>query len=485
MSSDSEEYEPSKVEVNDSVRVHVAEAGVETEANNNRCTVSGDSNAGMFVAAEKTEDVSPRLIRLNGGIKGRVTAVCLSPRGNILCTGGEDGQLCMWDFDHPPESRRVAPTRVLTPFVNRISGFQSIVCIHAAIDGSYFVACQNGDRPALVGPGGAQMGYCAMGERGVMDAVQCKGHRAPVTDSSAHRTDSTKFFTCSQDGTIRQWDARTFTVRSSYAVKHGSGQLDDTHVVESVCGTLGACGGKGFASGGADGKVQLWDTRAKYRPGGAVITWNLYSEGNAVNRIGRVFFDEKHVGGVAEAGDGSPFLVARVGEGMHWLDLRQPGKGCGGVTAPIPISSLPSCNDTMRVVRGSNPRSFLTGTSAHGFRNIVGGHVVEASYAASPSTSVQETTALPNSFEVSAWCAGRPDEDVTDIAVLEADAGSAIFAGLSSGVVAVWQPTGVARAHCLFSKWWDRRPIPHTTESSYRMVGQKAPREAVDDFLLF
>lgn len=450
-------------------------------------------------------------IRLHG-IKGRVRSICLSPTGSILCAGGEDGQLCMWDFQRPPESRRVEPTRVLTPFVNRIAGYQSIISVHSSIDGAFFVVCQEGDRPALVAHGGAQLGYCAMGERGLMDVVRCKGHRAPVTSSAPSATEAKKFFTAGQDGTARMWDSETFTFSSQYAVKHGSGQLDDNYVVESVCGLSAAVGGgQCFVTGGQDGRVQLWDARVKYRPGGAMAFWSAFDVGPSGGPGSSMMMmsDEYHIGGLTELLDGPPMLAARVGDGVHIVDLRSTTSSVSGsrlssmasgvrksAAAPVRteklgwVPSLSFATDTTPIVRGTGPRSLLTGTSRTGFRHVVGGHVV--TLLAAGETQITDGV-------VDSWAAAKPDEDILCVAVDYT--GGAVFAGLSSGDVVV-RPRSLtpgSNGSCSFFHWWDSRPTPphrqHTASgssgsvtvggppSTSRQIGQKSFR--MDEDLLF
>lgn len=525
----------------------------------------------------------PRL-RLHA-LKGPVRVVCLTPSGNILCAGGESGEFAMWDFDQPPESTRVSPTRVLTPFVNRVTGLQAIVAAHASLDGSYFVVCQDGDRPAVVSARGTQLGFCAMGERGLLNVTQCKGHRAPVTDSSPHGSAAGKFFTASQDGTARMWDHQRFTAHSSYAVQHGSGELDEHVVVESICSlpsTL-SVGGESFLTGGQDGMVQLWDARVKYRPGGAVAMWdaysaesestmrptsktNTYSDNTHFRRnmspaaTMTMMMEEKHVGGIAvgrflsslyphegkmedakDSGRGSsPVVMVRVGEQMRAIDLRQCTscsstsassavvRGNSAVSSTLPIArggvhrgggekrwpsstvlswmpALPFSRDTTQVATSAlHPYSFFTTTSRKGFRNSVGGHVVEWQV---PDPLHKGDASLRHekreASAVSSWCAGRPDEDVLCVAVdpssyprssdspdsqnVSVGVNSALFAGLSSGDVVVRFPPPSLRSVFPFARWWDSRPCAASVNKRNRdrQIGKKSWRDDMDSVGLF
>ncbi|EPY25628.1 hypothetical protein STCU_06615 [Strigomonas culicis] len=376
----------------------------------------------------------------------------------------------MWDFTVPLESRRPWPTRTLTPFVNRISGLQPIVAVHASADGTYFVACQDGDAPALITAGGKQLGTCAMGERGFVDVVQCKGHRAPVTCSAPHAVDGGAFYTAGQDGTARLWQAASYERRSVYAVKHGSGQLNDTVVVESVLGLSAAMGGGGalFASGGADGLVQIWDARAKYRPGGAAASWRVhglaYSEaqvgaGAAAKKSAAMHFAafDTHVGGMAEVrGGGAPLLAVRVGAELQCLDLRAPLVKGGRLALP-PVADLGGVLDTTPV-RACAPASLYTCTDRAGYHHVVGGHVVQYDAAGSALSCT------------SAWRAGHPDEDALCVAV---DAATEdVFCGLSSGAVVV-NVGSPSASH--FMRWLDTRPV------SEAVVRKRTREEAADD----
>lgn len=404
---------------------------------------------------EESEDGGLRL----HGIKGRVRCLCMNPSGSLLCAGGDDGHMSMWDFSLPLPSRRLEPTRVLTPFVNRISGLQPIVAMHCASNGRYIVACQDGDSPVLVSAtSGKQLGYCAMGERGLVDVVRCKGHRAPVTSSAPHCTIGARFYTAAQDGTVRLWDQASYDRGSVFAIKHGSGQINDTVVVESVLGLRHQV--HLFASGGEDGFVQLWDSRVKYRPGGSVASWDVYAMTLSGALHGDVF--EKHIGGIVELGDGGTTLAVRRGDVVQFLDLRTKGKGM-----PMPaLAGLPSATDTTQLF-ATGPHGFITGTSRTGFQHMVGGHVVsyEQMAADTPSMAVRR-----------AWRAGRVDEDVLCAC---ADADGRVFAGLSTGDVVVKTNVGGAvSAKPSVESWLASRPAREG--SSGRVVGQKALRPEGD-----
>ncbi|CCW63087.1 unnamed protein product [Phytomonas sp. EM1] len=407
----------------------------------------------------------------------------------------------MWDFTQPLTSRRIEPTRVLTPFVNRISGYQPIIALHAAVDGSYYVACQDGDSPALIASGGKQLGYCAIGERGMVNVVQCKGHRAAVTSSSPHATVAGSFYTGAQDGTARLWDQSSYERHAVYAVKHGSGQIDDGVIVESVL-SLTSVGGGGsvFATGGQDGCVQIWDNRIKYRPGGSVASFDLYAPQGRSLRAGsrtlpgdEVF--EKHVGGMAEFTHSSgvikayPMVLAvRRGAELQFVDLRQLlplEKGSGAspsrVSAPPlfgdTVVDLPYITDIMPVV--STQDGFLTCTSREGFRHVVGGHVVHFRCGNDPEASRATST-------LQVWRAGRPNEDVlcvcADAATLGSVGSGSIFAGLSSGDVVVQTTVGGDNRPCKpdtpIFRWLASRPEREngSDKAEGRSLGQKSGR---------
>ncbi|CCW66177.1 unnamed protein product [Phytomonas sp. Hart1] len=471
-----------------------------------------EENKGASALYSQPVDAGEYGLRLHG-IKGRTRCICLSPNGFQLCAGGEDGQLLMWDFTVALKSRRIEPTRVLTPFVNRISGYQPIIALHAAVDGSYFVACQDGDSPALITSGGKQLGYCAIGERGMVDVVQCKGHRAAVTSSCCHATVAGSFYTCAQDGTARLWEQGSYERRSVYAVKHGSGQIDDVVIVESVL-SLTSVGGGGsvFATGGQDGCVQLWDSRTKYRPGGSVISFDLYAPQAQSSHACKKALEgddlfEKHVGGMAElthlSGITEPtpaVLAVRRNAQLQLVDLRRllpPQKRIRSATASFslapsppplfgdPIMELPYMTDTTPVI--ATPDGFLTCTSRNGYRHVVGGHVVHFQCGSNPASS----HVIP---PLQVWRAGRPDEDVlcvcADVATLGSSSSGGIFAGLNSGDVVV--QTAVSGDNRLdkhdapFWRWLATRPEPEkgSGKTDCRSLGQKSGRIQGDEYEL-
>lgn len=424
-------------------------------------------------ASSAVPTISEGGFRLHCGVKGRIRCLCVNPSGTILCAGSEDGQLCMWDFNTPLVSRRLLPTRVLTPFVNRIAGLQPIIALSTARDGSFFVACQDGDSPALVSATGKQLGYCAMGERGIMDVVQCKGHRAPVTCVAAHAVVAGRFFTGGQDGTVRLWDQASYERCCVYAVKHGSGQLRDTHVVESTA-SLHALGGGGqvFASGAQDGTIQLWDCRVKYRPGGALSTIDMYGGAHAKAADG--FSDEKHVGGMVEvqssvAGSSVFGLAVRLNSRVVVVDLRN------AKSAPPPdvttlSDALPFVLDTTSVCLGpKGSGSFLTGTSRAGYEHVVGGHVVQFTW--NPTSSPSVTAGPPR-----VWASGRLDEDVLCACADTSSPDGCIFAGLSSGDVSVHGAFDLSSVEKPFAKWVNSRPA---RDVDHQGIGEKRPRGGV------
>lgn len=408
-------------------------------------------------------------------IKGRVRCVCVNRPGSLLCAGGEDGQLVMWDFEKDLPTRRVQATRVLTPFVNRVSGLQPIVAMHFSLDDAYVVACQDGDSPVVVGAGGKTFGYCAMGERGLANVVQCKGHRAPVTASCAHTGKASQFLTCSQDGTARLWDQASFERASLYAVKHGSGQITDTVAVESVL-SLSRFSGAGavFSTAGEDGRVQLWDSRVKYRPGGALATWDVYAlpiaRSTSAADDEEVF--ERHTGGLAELA--GPVLAVRRGGVVQFLDLRGGGglqnksvRCTASCLAYDALVGLPFSTDTTPLVASADGESLLTCTARAGLHHVVGGHVVSYDVSQEGNGARAKLT----------WRAGKADEDVLCAAM---DADRRLFAGLSSGDVVVQRGCGSSSSTGTDSspvdRWLGSRPR-REVDGTGRVAGEKSARD--------
>lgn len=319
-----------------------------------------------------------------------------------------------------------------------------------------------------------------------MDVIQCKGHRAPVTCVAAHTHDAAAFFTGSQDGTVRLWNSATFKQRSVYAVKHGSGQLTDTHVVESVASLNRFHNGLGrvFASGGQDGRVQIWDSRVKYRPGGAIATVNMYAAAAPAGpgKATEDPFMEKHVGGMMElhqkdAGashaSGSYGLAVRLGSAVKIIDLRRLSHS-DGATAPKAVvqeaaTGLPHVLDTtaLSIGRGGGS-SMMTCTSRAGYRHTKGGHVVQYCYADGDRLDLTLV-----------WRAGKQDEDVLCACADISRADGCLFAGLSSGDVVVHGAfSNGAAAPQPMEAWLQTRP---QREGHERAVGVKAPRAVEDD----
>lgn len=449
-----------------------------------RPSVSKAPGGATTVTERATATVSPATTGLKSsltsldyllrGVTGRVRSICLNPLGSTLCAGGEGGTVCMWDFTVALEGHAVKPTRTLTPFPNRISGFQPLVSVHSSCDGLYFVACQDGDSPVLIAANGKQLGYCAMGERGVVDVVRCKGHRAPVMCSAPSPTVAARFFTGSQDSTARMWDAASFERHSVYTVKHGSGQLLENVVVETVLPIVSLNNDKAslFATGGEDGLVQLWDTRQKYRPGGVLSTLDMYGGKDSAGSKTRViddgpFFEEKHIGGMVEPDPSSPMLCVRCGSTVRVVDLRKTGKtgviedACPpltGLSFATDVTPLVSC--TSALYSQSKP-SFMTCTGRAGYQHIAGGQVVQFTY-------------LDGGYQSTmVWGPGASTDDVLSVAI-DVEHGQ-LFAGMQSGdIFGRVKKVGVdvVSKGSTVQTWFATRP-----EREGRVVGKKSRRE--------
>lgn len=227
-----------------------------------------------------------------------VTALALSPSGSVLCSGGKDGQLCMWDFagltanfssnhhgdgaDASP-SLALRPTRTLTPFPHRsvADTFLAVTGISWSSSGAYFIACEDGERPVLIKSNGAMGARCMRGQHNFVDPVKAVGHCATVMSTHCSPNTESRFVSAGgQDLTVRCWDVARMEETSVFAVVHGASASsrdaataadDDGAFNEVLCARyIPASCGRGataFMSVGTDRLAQVWDERVPFRAG--------------------------------------------------------------------------------------------------------------------------------------------------------------------------------------------------------------------------
>lgn len=283
------------------------------------------SNAPTGSSVERSPFDLVRLFQHQNGKS--VSCIAVDDDGECLVTGGRDGQLVVWDIkgkvreyneerDQASEGaasksaplrasarqQLLQPTRVITPFINRANfSKQAIAAVSWSVDGSYFVACEDGDCPVTVSRSGKVSDPLPRGQRNLLDLVKTGGHTAAVTCCSTS-SEAAKFCTGSLDSTVRVWDTAKLSAGSTYVARHGSGKINEHVQVFGVtylrphyapllqletgpasdtpllstpvgqnAGNRSAADNKAVVSCGSDGRIQVWDTTVAFRPGHAAL----------------------------------------------------------------------------------------------------------------------------------------------------------------------------------------------------------------------
>ncbi|KDD71568.1 hypothetical protein H632_c4775p0, partial [Helicosporidium sp. ATCC 50920] len=129
-----------------------------------------------------------------------VSAVALDDSGARLLTGSHDYWVHMFDFGgltaNPKPFKRLEPDEG-----------HPIMALSWAPAGERFLAVTGGAQPRVFDRQGKEVARCVRGDPYIRDARHTKGHLAGCTGGAWHPGDKSALATCSEDGTLRLWDA--------------------------------------------------------------------------------------------------------------------------------------------------------------------------------------------------------------------------------------------------------------------------------------
>ncbi|KAL3781657.1 hypothetical protein ACHAWO_001597 [Cyclotella atomus] len=149
-------------------------------------------------------------------INSSVSALCFEPSGSRLVAGHRDGTLRFYDFHGMKPTTSASSDEVYyTPF--RIvdsdndpldsTGRHVLTCLGPSPSGAAWIVGSTSSQPKVIDrEGSATLFNFVKGDNYVTDSSNTKGHTAPVTGVAFHPLIKDVCFTCSRDGSIRQWD---------------------------------------------------------------------------------------------------------------------------------------------------------------------------------------------------------------------------------------------------------------------------------------
>ena len=150
-------------------------------------------------------------------VNSSVSALCFEPSGARLVAGHRDGTLRFYDFHGMKPSTSASSGDVYyTPF--RIvdsdndpldsTGRHMLTCLGPSPSGAAWIVGTTSSQPKVIDrEGSATLFNFVKGDSYVTDASNTKGHTTgPVTGVAFHPLMKDICFTCSRDGSIRQWD---------------------------------------------------------------------------------------------------------------------------------------------------------------------------------------------------------------------------------------------------------------------------------------
>jgi len=209
-------------------------------------------------------------IRLDHGSKA-ISALGLDPSGSRLTTGSYDFEMRFWDF--AGMDRTLQSFRHLTP-----CECHHMMNIQFTCTGENLVVAANA-QAKLYDRDGHEILQCVKGDQYLNDMYKTKGHTAMLNDGCCHPKQKQEFLTCSNDGTIRTWDAqqegkKCKTVRKC---KSKSG-----HRTQPTCCCYSR-DGKIIAAATNDGSIMTWDERMKIHTSSLVR--NAHTQGSDTSSI--------------------------------------------------------------------------------------------------------------------------------------------------------------------------------------------------------
>lgn len=186
-------------------------------------------------------------IKLNHGVK-TVSALTLDPSGARLVTGGNDYQVKFFDFAGMDASLR---------YFRQIQPCEShpIKQLQYSSTGDKILVVSGSCRPKVLDRDGHEVAECMKGDPYITDMSNTKGHTAMVNSGCWNPKIRDEFMTCSNDASVRLWDASTECKKHKNIMKPKTQQGRKT--IPTAC--CYSNDGRWCACACQDGSIQIWD----------------------------------------------------------------------------------------------------------------------------------------------------------------------------------------------------------------------------------
>lgn len=192
-----------------------------------------------------------------------VSGLALDTAGSRLVSGGQDGNIALWDFAGMSASCR--PFKIISPEESH-----RICAVEFNCSSELILACSASNQPRILTREGEDMAEMAKGDPYLRDLKGTRGHVAEVTAGAWNPKHKSHCMTASADATIRLWDAlnvnKCLQVLVHKPKAAGAGRVKCTAASYSH-------DGKTIGGAYLDGTLSLWATDGPYhRPMGGVIS---------------------------------------------------------------------------------------------------------------------------------------------------------------------------------------------------------------------
>ncbi|CAK9293618.1 unnamed protein product [Gordionus sp. m RMFG-2023] len=181
-----------------------------------------------------------------------VTALDFDHAGSRLVTGSTDYELNMWDFTGMDST--LQPFRTLEPVGNN-----QITSVRYNCTGDMILVTSGSSQAKVLDREGHIFIECIKGDQYIVDTTNTNGHIAFINEGCWNPRNKQEFMTCSNDCTLRLWNADTADKKHTNLLKIKA--KNGAKSIPTGCTFDGH--GNILACLSQDGSIQLWDKRRK------------------------------------------------------------------------------------------------------------------------------------------------------------------------------------------------------------------------------
>ncbi|MEW5307508.1 MAG: hypothetical protein WDW36_009898 [Sanguina aurantia] len=191
------------------------------------------------------------------GHEKAVTCMDVEHSGSRLLTGSMDYTVRIYDFAGMKSDLR--SFRELEPCEGH-----PVHALSWSPSGDAFLAVTGACQAKIYDRDGRQKGEFIRGDMYIRDMKNTKGHVSGLCSGQWHPTDRASCMTCSEDGTVRIWDATAVTQKT--VIKPTLAKQQRTAVTACSYSSDGALIGAGLI----DGSIQIWNVAGKFGSSAAI-----------------------------------------------------------------------------------------------------------------------------------------------------------------------------------------------------------------------